>query len=157
MRTSCRNLRATRAAKMRAGPVVGSSVKLPKIDKLQGCALSPPSRVALLSPQAASWLGFLAGVEIELVPQVFLRADVVVVVGVGREELVLALRAASHSWDFVVVLQDDEAALHGRFIRSKQRRVGTLRYAHFVRHINTAWSAMLVYTQSVPAESGAKE
>jgi hypothetical protein len=158
MRTSCRNLLATRAVKMPANPVVGSRVKLPKIDKVPAVRCrSLGEDVALLSPQPASWLGFLAGVEIELVPQVFLCADVVVVVGVGREELVLALRAASRSWDFVVVLQDDEAALHGRFIRSKQRRVGTLRYAHFVRHINTAWSAMLVYTQSVHAESGAKE
>jgi hypothetical protein len=114
--------------------------------------------VKALSPQAAAWIiSSSAHVLIEFPAQVFFRTDVVVAVSVRREELSLASRAPRHSWDLVAVLQDDEAALHGRFIRSKQRRVGTLRYAHFVRHINTAWSAMLVYTQSVPAESGAKE
>jgi len=50
-------------------------------------------------------------VQIELGPQVFLRADVVAVVRVGSEEFVVALHAGSHSWDFILVLQDDEAAL----------------------------------------------
>lgn len=47
-------------------------------------------------------------------------------VGVRREELVLAPGARSHGRDFVLVLQDDEAAFHARTIRLNQPPVGTL-------------------------------
>jgi hypothetical protein len=88
-----------------------------------------------LSPQAAAWIiSSSAHVLIEFPAQVFFRTDVVVVVSVRREELSLASRAPRHSWDLVAVLQDDEAAFHGRFIRLKQTRVGTLQYAPLVRH-----------------------
>ena len=64
-----------------------------------------------LSPPAASRLIRLALVLIELPPQVFLCADVIVVVGVGREELELAVRARRQDRNLVHARQDNEAAL----------------------------------------------
>ena len=80
--------------------------------------------------------------------QVLFRADVVVIVDVGREELVLASRAPSHGRDLVVVLQDDEAAFHGRTIRLKQTPVGSL--PHPPLPVKAAWFANVGSVRGVP-------
>jgi hypothetical protein len=90
----------------------------------------------LQSADVFPWL-FRAFMRIEFVSQVFLCAERIVVEGIWRKKFPLALRAASHGWSLVDVLQNDESAFchDGRSLANALVDYLPLDFGFFYQHV----------------------